>query len=167
MQDSLMQKATYGRTSSVTSPPFFMPITMLYLAASAERNLTYEMVSPSVRPRPLSFCCSDGQWNALSVASVTHVSIHVIGINSITSLLRRQLDSLRHDSSHSNTADIHPSLVRPTIHDLTKIFLWKTVFIFAPILPRTSTEVTNNLLSSLLHSGDCALGVLEEIHIPD
>ena len=54
---SLTENCTTGRTSSTMDPAFLSPTAMLWLAASAARNLTKSTESDSLRLRPLSLSC--------------------------------------------------------------------------------------------------------------
>lgn len=81
---------------------------------------------------------------------VTHIAVDIVGINSITSLLSSKLDTLLHDIANIGALEVNPLLIRPSIHGLAKVSLLELVLVIAPVLPRPSAEVTDDLLPGLV-----------------
>lgn len=99
------------------------------------------------------------------IAVVTYITIDIIRIDSIATLLGSILDALLHDVANVLAPKINPFLVRPPVHRLAQISFLELVFVITPVLPRSSTEIADDLLPSLVQRRKRLSIVVVEVQI--
>lgn len=95
------------------------------------------------------------------------VSVHVVRINTITTLGHSKIQSLKHDVVDGRGSHIDPFLTGPAREIVTKIRGLKTAGVWAPVLVTATREVADDFRSLGMKSRDGAGISVEEINVPD
>ena len=98
---------------------------------------------------------------------VTYIAVHIIRVDSITTLLRSKLNTLLHNIAHILTPQVEPLLIRPSVKRLAQVGLLKLVLVVAPVFPRPGAKVTDDLLSGLSKCRKCFCVVVIEVKVVD